>query len=598
LVDPRQIGHPFVAMRRLGRVLMFAATLGALAPAAASAQRIVQVSFTPAAPRAQFAVWIEDPDGVYLRTLGLTQAVAYRGIGNRPGAYEMNSGFRWPYGRREGVLPVWGHRRASAPGAELFRRVIFQNRVSEGDASRTSEDSTRDDYFCLSFDERTTRQEALDAVSCASVFNSDKGRYITADDVAGNYSEPIVEAPFHFALDLHSLYPPRRDVMMCTTPGCHDRPDLALYDADVHRIMPEIDAVTMATARAGSPVDIMFNAPDEWPPGTYSVYVEVSVEGDANETFPAPAGPSNGDWDSWAIGYGYSYRGQPSVVYRIDVALDAHGAVASTAVPAGYGSTDGRGDAGGTMHPMDEAITMDPDAHPGSGGDRLQMIDGARVTTEVIPPVMCERNTAPGAIGDLVLSPYHERRDAHHFVHLAFLAAADDQRVARYEVRYASTEITDEATFARAQPALAASVESLALEVPTTARAGEPVEVDLGGLTFLTHYWIAVRAIDGCNERGPIAIGEITTPNIQFTTVSPCFVATAAYGSPLADEVGVLRRFRDRYLMSNAIGRGLVAAYYHHGPMLAEAIADDEDRRATARAVLSPVVAVARWLSD
>lgn len=585
-------------MRRIACVVLVAAMLGAFAPGIASAQRIITISFTPAAPRAQFAVWIEDPDGVYLRTLGLTQAVALRGIGNRPGAFEMNSGFHWPYGRREGVLPVWGHRRASAPGAELFRRVIFQNRFSEGYASRTTEDSTRDDYFCLSFDQRSTRQEALDAISCASVFNSDKGRYITEADVANGYDEPIVEAPGRYALDLFSLYPPRRDVTMCTTPGCHDRPDVALYDADVHRIMPEIDAVTMATARAGSPVDIMFTAPDEWPSGTYSVYVEVSVEGDANGAFPAPPGPTNNDWDSWAIGYGYSYRGQPSVVYRMDVALDAHGAVASTLMPAGYGSVDGRGDTGGDMHAMDDTISMDPTVHPGSGGDRLQIVGGARVTATVIPPAMCEANTPPSRVGDFVVSQHPNRRESHHFAHVAFLASGDDQRVARYEMRYATDPITDEDSFARARPALAASVESLALEIPTTASAGEPVEVDIGGLTFLTHYYVAVRAIDGCNAAGPIAVGEVTTTAIEFTTVSPCFVATAAYGSPLADEVGALRRFRDRYLMTNALGQALVAAYYEVGPSLADFIRDDADRRAAARSVLAPIVDVAGWLSE
>jgi len=592
-----EIGHPLSVMRRFACGALLAVALGGLA-SPASAQRIVQISFTPAAPRAQFAVWIEDPNGVYLQTLGLTQAVAYRGIGNRPGAFEMNSGFHWPYGRRESVLPVWGHRRAAAPGAELFRRVIFQDRISEGDASRTTEDSTRDDYFCLSFNQNTTQQQALDAVSCASVFNSDKGRYITMQDVARGYSEPIVEAPGHFPLDLYSLYPPRRDVTMCTTPGCHDRPDVALYDADVRRIMPEIDAVTMATARVGSPVNIMFTAPDEWEPGTYHVYVEVSVEGDANSAFPAPPGPSSNDWDSWAIGYGYSYRGQPSVVYQMDVALDAHGGVVSTMLPAGYGSVDGRGDTGGDMHAMDGTISMDPDVHPGSGGDRLQIVDGSRVTTTVIPPAMCEMNTPPGAVTDFVVSQYADRHEAHHWAHLSFGAAADDQRVARYEVRYSTEPITDEASFMRALPALAAEIDSIALDVPTTASAGQTVEVDIGGLVFLTHYYVAIRAIDGCNEHGPIAVGEYTTLSILFTTVSPCFVATAAYGSPLANEVGALRRFRDRYLMTNEIGRALVAAYYEVGPSVADAIRDDEDRRAVARTALTPIVALARWLTD
>ncbi len=580
-------------------VVLVGLWLAALVPTA-SAQRIVQISFTPAAPRAQFAVWIEDPSGVYRQTLGLTQAVAYRGIGNRPGAFEMNGGFHWPYGRRESVLPVWGHRRASAPGAEPFRRVIFQNRRSEGDASRTSDDSTRDDYFCLSFTLSTTQEEALDAVSCASVFNSDKGRYITEEDVANGYWEPIVEAPGSYALDLYSLYPPRRDAVPCMPgPRCVDRPDLGQYDADVRRIMPEIDAVTMATARAGAPVDIMFTVPDDWEPGTYRVYVEVSVEGDANDAFPAPPGPSDTRvWDSWAIRYGYSYRGQPSVVYAMDVNVDDRGDETSVLMPVGYGSLDGRGDDGGTMHEMDGSITMDPELHPGSGGDRLMVVDDARVFGSVIPPAMCETNTAPSAVGELAVTEYAERRFSHQYAHVHFLAAADDQRVRRYEARYSTAPITDEATFRRALPALAASIDSMALEIPTRAPAGDAVDVDIGGLTFQTHYYVAVRAIDACNARGPISIAEVTTTSIEFTTVSPCFVATAAYGSPLASEVGALRRFRDRHLMTNAVGQALVAAYYETSPELAAWIAEDEGRRARAREILTPIVALARWLTE
>src|SRR6185369_15119861 len=82
----------------------------------ATAPRVIEFRFTPTA-RAQIALWLERPDGTFLKTVFLTQAVGLRGIGNRPGAAEMNSGFHWPYGRREGALPIWAHRRAAAPGA-------------------------------------------------------------------------------------------------------------------------------------------------------------------------------------------------------------------------------------------------------------------------------------------------------------------------------------------------------------------------------------------------------------------------------------------------------------------------------------------------
>ena len=127
----------------------------------------------------------------------------------------MNSGYHWPYGRREGVLPIWAHRRAAAPGAGQFPRIIFQNRP-EGWASRYCEDSTPDGYFCLAFTGDSTKA-GLDAVTCASGFNSDKGRKLGPADLAKGYGEPAemggkdVMRP----LSSYSLYPPRRDVSPC-----------------------------------------------------------------------------------------------------------------------------------------------------------------------------------------------------------------------------------------------------------------------------------------------------------------------------------------------------------------------------------------------
>lgn len=581
---------------------MLAAALLVAGSASAQDPRVLVIEMHPT-DRAQIAVWIEDAEGRFLRTLALTSAVAYRGIGNRPGASQMNSGFRWPYGRREGVLPVWGHRRAGAPGAIPFGRVIFQSRISEGFASRTSSDHSLDSHFCLSFMPGVSGMDQLDATTCPSPFNSDKGRYLTETDVARGYSEPFemrAGAGTMMPLELTSLYPPRRDVdERChNPPNCYDHEDIERYRDDARRAMPEIDAVTMATPPGDAPLTLMFSVPSDWEDGEHALLVEVNTEGDYNSAwdpsrFPTPENP-DGAWDSWAIGFGYPYRGQPSVVYRVPFLLTHTAAEASTSMPLGYGAIDGRD---GEVHEMDGTITDDPTGSAGSGADRLRLGDrGYRVSVRVMGPEICRENQPPGAIEGLRVTEYADRGDAHRYAHLSFIAPDEDFGIARYDVRFAAEPIVDDTSFERAQQAFAALPDDVALSVPTMARAGDRVDVDLGGLSGEHRYYFAVRAVDLCNVPGAMATTEYSTPKIEFTTVSPCFVATAAYGTPMAAEIGALRRFRDRHLRTNALGRAFVSAYEAIGPHVADAIRGDDDLRAAARALLAPIVAAARAL--
>jgi hypothetical protein len=78
----------------------------------------------------------------------------------------------------------------------------------------------------------------------------------------------------------------------------------------------------------------------------------------------------------------------------------------------------------------------------------------------------------------------------------------------------------------------------------------------------------------------------------NFSGAGGCFIATAAYGTPMAEEIQILREFRDEYLMTNAMGQALVDVYYRASPPIAEFITEHPSLKPIVRAGLSPAVAM------
>jgi hypothetical protein len=68
---------------------------------------------------------------------------------------------------------------------------------------------------------------------------------------------------------------------------------------------------------------------------------------------------------------------------------------------------------------------------------------------------------------------------------------------------------------------------------------------------------------------------------------SGCFIATAAFGSPLAPQVQALRTFRDHYLLPNTPGLWLVQRYEDVSPALAASLRDRAGLRALVRVGLN-----------
>jgi hypothetical protein len=555
---------------------------------------VVSVNFTPAMNAnpssgrhelSQIVVWIEKPDGSFVDTIYMTAQTGRFGLGNRPGRWDFNAGPMFPYGRRIQTFPVWAHRKMID-----FPGVVFQNCCGPGDGSIVSDDpaycetltndptnpdpqrrrdyaacgennlshpfndSSRELHYCQPFQPSDSKWVQADAMTCATQAYTDKGKFSTTT---------------------RSLYPPRADLMKATTDS---------MSVDMYKALNAFDAISQATPAAGQATSVTWPIPADLSKGDYVAWVEVAQAFDTNDTYnptsyPAPAGtgPKYIEWSS----YGMPYRGQPSIVYRVPFSIGDQQVLSNATTYEGYGDPTG---ADGALHPPDATITTDT---PGSGGSRLQLVSSNGQMYRVQVDARPEFDYAmPGAPEGPELTAISTTTAT-----LQFVAPGDDGLVGKasgYEIRYlADKPLTDE-NFDAGIPAL------------TTITPGQPGQlesVQLMGLLPETEYTVGVRAFDDCHNTGPTMFVQFTTADRQAGEVDACFVATAAYGSLMANDVELLRHVRDAALRRTVFGELFVETYYTFGPAVAGVVGESDVLRATARGFLAPIVKTVRKLS-
>ena len=535
--------------------------------------RVVDIDFTPGGFPAtsqdpeivpQIVAWLERADGAVfdddhqrVKTMYITNQTGRFGLGNRPGRFDFNSGPNWPYGRRVTVFPVWANRHGLT-----FPQVVYQN-GEDFNLSHPAGDSSPEAHFCRPL---MQTESNWDAASCPSAVYTDKGVF-----------GPAATA----------LYPPRIDVIPSLKPQGQDSSSVAEY-----KKTNPFDAVSQASPRLGAETTVSWPMPFDLPKGEYVVFVEVALERDFNATFSARRYPSPTKEEIPWSEYGVAYRGQPSVVYSVPVTIGSVETVATTDTYAGYGdpgpdpALDGLTPTyfapAGTLNPPDPVmITSD---QPNTGAGRLLLTSKGgqlfRVRVDARPEPDLIAPAAPGAMAVVDTQAGGAT--------LSFIAPGNDGTVgtvAGYDVRYrvGDAPITS-ADFDTANEAMYTG------EVVT---AGQLQTLVVANLLPETQYSFAVRAFDNCRNTSSLTTVAFTTAPRKLGEVDACFIATAAYGSLLANDVEMLRRFRDRMLRRSVLGELAVETYYTFGPAVAGLIGESDLLRSTARDALAPLV---RWV--
>jgi len=90
-----------------------------------------------------------------------------------------------------------------------------------------------------------------------------------------------------------------------------------------------------------------------------------------------------------------------------------------------------------------------------------------------------------------------------------------------------------------------------------------------------------------------------SSPKDEGGGAAGCCACASAYATTDDGRLNIIRQFRDRYLMTNPVGRGVAALYYNvFSPPVAHFINDHPQVKPVARAALTPVIAISTVAVD
>ncbi len=95
---------------------------------------------------------------------------------------------------------------------------------------------------------------------------------------------------------------------------------------------------------------------------------------------------------------------------------------------------------------------------------------------------------------------------------------------------------------------------------------------------------------DGSNNDQILRYTAMPGEVVGLLDKKKCFIATAAFGSPMEPHVELLRDFRDQILGRFWLGKKFIRFYYQNSPPLAQFISEHDTLRAVARGILWPIV--------